>query len=164
MEFIIQNTGIMIIALIVVATISLGVGMYAIRELKRVRRMFRVFMTGSDSKNLEECLLEMAQRVKGLEEDRSIQGKHQRELERKLSNAVQRIGMVRFNAFSDAGGELSFALAMLDAEGNGIVVSSIYGRAEARVYGKSVIRGKASMHLSSEEEDAIVQAMQGNKM
>ncbi|KAF0193941.1 MAG: hypothetical protein FD169_2158 [Bacillota bacterium] len=164
MEFIIHNTGSVLIALIVLAAISLGVGIYAIRELKRVRRMFRVFMTGSDSKNLEECLLEMSQRVTGLEEDRSIQGKHLRELERKLSYAVQRIGMVRFNAFSDAGGELSFAVALLDAEGNGIVVSSIYGRAEARVYGKSVIRGRASMHLSSEEEDAIVRAMHNNKM
>lgn len=164
MEFIVQNTGNVLIALMVLSAVALGAAFYAIRELKRVRRMFRVFMTGSDSKNLEEGLLEMAQRVTGLEEDRSIQGKNIRELDRKLSHAVQRVGMVRFNAFSDAGGELSFAVAMLDSEGNGIVISSIYGRAEARVYGKSVIRGKASMNLSAEEESAIAQAMQGNKM
>ena len=164
MEFIINNTGTMLIALMVLAVIALGVGVYAIREFRRVRRMFRVFMTGSDSKNLEESLLEMSRRVVGLEEDRSIQGKSLRELERKLSYAVQRVGMVRFNAFSDAGGELSFAVAMLDVEGNGVVLSSIYGRAEARVYGKSVIRGKTSMHLSAEEQSAIEQAMNFNKI
>lgn len=159
MQFIIDNTGNIMIALTVLTAISLGAGAYAVRELKRVRRMFRVFMTGSDSKNLEESLLEMSQRVVNLEEDRTIQNKHLRDLERKLSHAIQRVGMVRFNAFSDAGGELSFAVAMLDSEGNGIVVSSIYGRAEARVYGKAVIKGKSSMHLSSEEESAIAQAM-----
>jgi hypothetical protein len=162
MGLITGNTELITVVLIALTALSLGVAMYAVRELKRVRRMFRVFMTGSDSKNLEESLLEMSQRVTNLEEDRSIHSKNIRDLERKLSYAVQRVGMVRFNAFSDAGGELSFAVAMLDSEGSGIVVSSIYGRAEARVYGKSVVKGKASMHLSAEEENAIAQAM-GNK-
>src|SRR4029078_11237479 len=69
--------------------------------------------------------------------------------------ALQRIGMVRFNPFEDTGGNQSFALAILDVQGNGLVVSSLHSRGGTRVYGKTVAGGKAETALSQEEAEAL---------
>jgi len=72
---------------------------------------------------------------------------------------VQRVGVVRFNPFPDAGGDQSFAVALLDAEGTGLVVSSLHGRAETRVFAKAVSGGHSKHSLSTEEQDAIDRAL-----
>ena len=75
-----------------------------------------------------------------------------------LRGAVQCVGLKRFNAEEGVGGNLSFALALLDGNGSGLVVSSIYSRRESRIYAKQVSAGNASHTLSREEEEAIRQA------
>lgn len=77
------------------------------------------------------------------------------ELREAVAHAVQRVGIVRFDAFEDLGGQLSFAAALLDADGDGIVLSSINGRTETRIYAKPVERGSSRYNLSGEEEEAI---------
>ena len=69
--------------------------------------------------------------------------------------ALQRTGLVRFNPFEDTGGNQSFALALLDAQGSGIVVSSLHSRTGTRVYGKAITAGKAEAALSNEEGEAL---------
>jgi len=76
-----------------------------------------------------------------------------------LRRAVQRVGVVRFNPFPDAGGDQSFAVALLDAEGNGLVISSLHGRTETRVFAKGVANGRSRHALSAEEQDAIDRAL-----
>ncbi|MHB0977494.1 MAG: DUF4446 family protein [Candidatus Aquicultorales bacterium] len=76
-----------------------------------------------------------------------------------LEGAVQGIGVVRFDAFDDAAGRLSFAVALLDATGSGVVISTINGRHESRSYAKPVDRGGSPYDLSDEEREAINQAM-----
>jgi hypothetical protein len=76
-----------------------------------------------------------------------------------VARAVQRVGLVRFDAFEDLGGMLSFAVALLDAGGSGVVLSSINGRNETRIYAKPIERGTSRIHLSGEEEEAIRRAL-----
>lgn len=76
-----------------------------------------------------------------------------------LIGAVQGVGVVRFDAFDDVGGRLSFSVALLDAEGSGVVLSSINGRQEGRCYAKAVDRGSSNFDLSEEERQAIKRAM-----
>lgn len=72
---------------------------------------------------------------------------------------AQKIGLVRFNPFKDTGGDQSFVLAILDGRDNGVVISSLHGRAGSRWYAKTIIGGKGREHdLSEEEEKAIKQA------
>ena len=78
-----------------------------------------------------------------------------------LLSAIQRIGLVRFDAFEDMGGQLSFALALLDADGTGVVLSSINGRRETRVYAKGIERGESAVPISEEEREAVRRAMSG---
>ena len=75
-----------------------------------------------------------------------------------LPNTIQAIGLVRFQAFSDYGGDQSFALALADAAGDGVVVSSIFAREGTRTYAKSLTGWTSSYSLSFEEEEAVSQA------
>ena len=91
---------------------------------------------------------------------RQIASEQQR-LGQVMRSAVQRIGLVRYDAFEDVGGRLSFSCAMLNDEGDGVVVTSINGRQDTRVYAKPVYRGESQYNLSEEEGAAIREAMVG---
>lgn len=91
---------------------------------------------------------ELASLKKGVKEMRKEDLKH-----------LQKVGIVRFNPFKDEGGDQSFAVALLDGQDNGIVISSLYGREETRIYSKPVKNKKASGYeLSKEEKEAIEKA------
>ena len=75
-----------------------------------------------------------------------------------LAHAVQGVGLVRFRAFQDTGGDQSFALALADGEGNGVVISALYGRGATRIYAKPVQGWLSPRKLSEEEEQALAQA------
>ena len=76
-----------------------------------------------------------------------------------IAGAVRNVGLVRYDAFEDVGGRLSFSCALLDAKGNGVVMTSINGRQDTRVYAKPVTEGRSAHNLSIEEEEAIRQAL-----
>lgn len=83
---------------------------------------------------------------------------HVREL---LRRSVSRVGVVRYDAFDDMGGALSFSAALLDEHGDGLVVSAINGRSETRCYAKPIVGGRSEHSLSSEEAAALVAAVDG---
>jgi hypothetical protein len=80
-----------------------------------------------------------------------------------MRGSVRRIGLVRFDAFEDMGGRLSFSAALLDENGDGIVITSINGRQDTRCYAKTVQRGTSVHNLSDEEDQAIREAMTGRR-
>jgi hypothetical protein len=77
-----------------------------------------------------------------------------------VEGSVRRVGVLRYDAFEDVGGRLSFSCALLDEHGTGVVLTSINGRQETRVYAKPVTAGQSTYNLSREEEEAIRQALQ----
>jgi hypothetical protein len=78
-----------------------------------------------------------------------------------IEGAVRHVGVVRYDAFEDVGGRLSFSCALLDDHGNGVVLTSINGRQDTRVYAKPIVDGGSAYNLSVEEEEAIRQATAG---
>jgi hypothetical protein len=76
-----------------------------------------------------------------------------------IEGSVRRVALLRYDAFEDVGGQLSFSCAMLDDHGTGVVVTSINGRQETRVYAKPVTHRTSTYNLSLEEEEAIRRAM-----
>ena len=78
-----------------------------------------------------------------------------------IEGAVRHVGLVRYDAFEDVGGRLSFSCALLDDHGSGVVVTSINGRQDTRVYAKPIADGRSVYNLSVEEEEAIRQALAG---
>jgi len=80
-----------------------------------------------------------------------------------IEGSVRRVGLLRYDAFEDVGGRLSFSCALLDEHGTGVVLTSINGRQETRVYAKPVNGGTSSHNLSLEEEEAIRRALDGRE-
>lgn len=129
-----------------------------IGQLVRLRKQLRSFMSGSDGESLEASLsklLEENVQLKQVQRDQQFQINR---LARKLSGYCGNLGIVRYNAFGDLGHDLSFSLAILDDEQNGVVITSLYGRDETRIYAKPVEAGTSPYHLSEEENAAIKQA------
>lgn len=83
------------------------------------------------------------------------------ELRELLRATVSRVGLVRYDAFDDMGGALSFSAALLDERGDGLVISAINGRTETRCYSKTVVGGRSEHNLSEEEVAAIASAIDG---
>ena len=77
-----------------------------------------------------------------------------------IASTVRNVGLLRYDAFEDVGGRLSFSCALLDDHGTGVVLTSINGRQETRVYAKPVTAGTSSYNLSTEEQEAIRQALE----
>lgn len=110
---------------------------------------------------LESILTQQVGRIDRLEQivrKLAAEDKRQNQM---LRGTVQHVGMVRYDAFEDVGGRLSFSCALLDDRGDGVMLTSINGRQDTRVYAKPIRRGESSHNLSTEEDAAIQQALQG---
>jgi Protein of unknown function (DUF4446) len=107
----------------------------------------------------DEAVGVLLERIERLEQAaRSLNGTDRRQ-QVQIEGSVRRVGILRYDAFEDVGGRLSFSCALLDEHGTGVVITSINGRQETRVYAKPVTRSTSTYNLSLEEEEAIRQAM-----
>jgi hypothetical protein len=117
--------------------------------------------TLSDDKQAVIVLTQHDQELSNLKVAMRQLGDAQRRQSEALLNTLQRVGLVRYDAFDDMGGHLSFSAALLDGQGNGLVITSINGRQDTRCYAKPVESWTSSHNLSEEEELAIQRALSG---
>jgi len=142
-------------ALTLAALVALG--WLAVR-LRAVERQYRELTLGTDGGSLHEVLEAHVREVRETSECVRELDALARELERSGRRHMQRVGLVRFNPFRDAGGDQSFAVALADGEGNGFVVSSLHSRDVTRVYGKPLVAWNSIYALTDEEKQAIDKA------
>ncbi len=129
------------------------------RKVNSLIKKYRYFMTGEDGVDLERKL---GAEVYELREMAHVAEDtlHQHELLSGMQmQSLQRVGLVKYDAFGDTGDSLSFSLTILDATDNGFILSSIVGRDTSRMYVKQVIDGKCHDTISSEEEASLAQAL-----
>jgi len=153
-----MNANILLLITIVLALITAGMAVYTLIWLKRLRDLRTEFITGQQPENLEDIISRLVKKIKSLEQKSSGHDKELISLDENLSQAVQKIGVHRFNALSDEGGSLSFSLALLNRHNSGLVITSMHGRQHNRVYSKPVERGSSRIQLSEEEQKAIQNA------
>ena len=151
--FVTQHLGAVTLALSVVAVVLL------VRRTSRLDRRLRGLTRGEDGQSLESILDAHLSKVHAVGQQVDDLAARSAVLEAVQRRAVQRVGLVRFNPFEDTGGNQSFALALLDANGDGLIVSSLHARTLTRVYGKAVAGGKSEAALSDEESEALRQAL-----
>jgi hypothetical protein len=124
-------------------------------RIRRLNRQLTALTRGADGQNLEQTLVahleSVDQTVKRMDRLEQAVGV----LQAQVPGCLQRLNIVRYDAFDDVGGEQSFSLAVLDAHGDGVVVTSVYSRLDNRVYAKEIRGGRASRTLSQEEERAL---------
>jgi len=112
-------------------------------------------MNGLSDRNMEELLETCLGSVNSVSaKNRDIELK-MNEIERTILQCVQKVGIVRFNAFDNVGSDLSFSIALLDNNDSGVVLSGIYARDSSSTYAKPVSYGKSKYSLSAEEIQAI---------
>lgn len=126
---------------------------------RQLANSLRLLLTGRGGADLEATLRDFIARMNHIEQMTQALDLRLTELQVKLPYVVQHIGVVRFNPFSDKGGDQSFVLAILDDHADGAVLSALHGRSDVRVYAKPVIGGQSTYTLTSEEKEAIARAM-----
>ncbi len=131
-----------------------------LRGNRRAARRYRHLLAGPTGVDLDSALVQQADRINSLSKAVADVGQRGRALEEASRTHLQHIGVVRYNAFDDVGSDLSFSIAIVDGEGDGLVISSLYGRDESRAYAKPVRRGESTYPLSPEERRAIAGALE----
>jgi hypothetical protein len=150
-------TPVLVLAVLVVA---LGAWVATLQwSMTQLRRRLRAVFGSSGEQGLDEVLEGMVKRLAHTDERIAAMNRVQEDLEGLLRRGtIRNIGVVRFNPFPDAGGDQSFAIALLDSEGSGVVLSSLHARTDTRVFAKPVEGGRSRYPLSDEEQDAIRKA------
>jgi len=132
-------------------------------RLRRAVRTYRELVRDEKGGSLHDRLAGSAeQAVRAAERMKQIEAMHG-VMERRTRRSLQHIGLVRFNPFDDTGSDQSFAIALLDDQRDGVVISSLHGRANTRVFAKPVTDGGSAHHLSDEETQAIRVAVEGTR-
>jgi hypothetical protein len=127
--------------------------------LSSFRQKFGLLMESKSGEDLEQMLKEHLEERKKLLSDHSLLLERTATLERKMQKSKRHLGLVRYDAFNDVGGEQSFALAVYDDNGDGAMLTTVVGRADCRVYGKPLSQGKGERPLTPEEDQAIINAV-----
>ena len=146
---------------LVVALVGLVVWVVFLQiRLSRLTKQYTHLMTGVDGTSLEESLNQHIIEVRGAVESLAELETRTRRMDRTLKHSMQWMGVVRFNPFRNTGGDQSFAWAMVDGYGNGVVLSSLHSRENTRVYAKPLHKWESPYSLTEEEKQAIARAYQ----
>ncbi len=150
------------VSLVLVVLLAAGTVALVILDWRmgRLVRRYEALARGTSAESLEGIIEEYARCVRCLESDLDDLKRFVEDMHLASRRYIQGIGIVRFNAFENTGGDQSFALALLDAAGDGFVLSSLHGRDESRVYAKPVEQGSSRYTLSAEEQQAVNHALQ----
>ncbi len=142
-----------------ISVIALIVFVLAYRRLLATARLYRRLYGDAQGRDLEAIFGTIEQRLARGEDALADLRRSREDILASLGCCFQGIGMVRFNAFEGVGSDLSFSFALLDGHRDGVVLSSLFGRDESRIYAKPVKDGRSTYQLTAEEKEAVRQAL-----
>ena len=154
------NTDILLQILIffnIILLISVIVSNIRIKKIKQDSNEFMKKL--GEGKDISEILNNYMDRVINLEEALSETNVYCKQIDKRQKDCIQKIGIVRYNAYKDTGSDLSFALALLDDKNNGIVLNGIYSREMSNIYAKPILDGKSNYTMTDEEKEAVDKAI-----
>ena len=131
----------------------------------KLKNKYNKFMKKiGNGKNIEEDLENYMYRVERVERQNAEIISYCKNLDEEVAKCIQKVGIVRYSAFKDTGSDLSFAVAMLDENNDGVVFNGIYSREMSNIYAKPVKNGNSEYTLSEEEKEAIRRAIEVNNL
>lgn len=151
--FLLAITGIMLVLLI-------GFIVLLVKSCSLNKRYKEFMQKLGNGKDLQEDLETYMYRVEKVEKENAKNANDIAIMDHDMKKCIQKMGMVRYNAFRDVGSDLSFSLALLDENNDGVVLNGIYAREMSNIYAKPIKNGKSTYTVSEEEQQAIEQAMQ----
>jgi len=143
------------LAFFVLAGVSIIVGIvWAIVTERRLKRFF----LGKKAKDLEDTIISLEKNIDSLKKAKEEMQKNITVIDRKVKKSIRGLETIRFNPFPDQGSNQSFAIGMLDEEGDGVVISSLYSRERMSIFAKPIKNNKSEYELSMEEKEALSKA------
>jgi hypothetical protein len=139
--------------------LALVLGIASTIRLRRMRRAYTVLQGADGPASFVDVVARKTEQVDGLRQEVAAVQQRLDVVQTDLADAISHVAVVRYDAFSDMGGRLSFSVALLDDLGDGLVITSINGRTETRTYAKGVKAGSSEASLSPEEEQVVGWAM-----
>ena len=130
--------------------------------MKTLKKNYRIFMSGKDEKTLEDTLIQRLDQVDSLLESNEENDSNIKVLSKNMQRTYQKMGLIKYDAFHEMGGKLSFSLAMLDMRNNGFIINAMHTREGCYTYIKEIIDGNSVIVLSEEEQEALKRAMDPN--
>jgi ABC-type siderophore export system fused ATPase/permease subunit len=120
-------------------------------KIKRLYKKYNTFMVDKDGLNIESKIENCFSTLKEIVEKNKKIENHLNEIDRNLIYCIQKVAIIRYNAFDNTGSNLSYSVALLDSHNNGIVLTSLFSRDGSNTYGKPILAGKSKYPLSAEE-------------
>ena len=148
----IENVDKIVILLVILILVVIAEMIYIVLIQKKYISFMKKLGNG---KNLDELLKIYISDVEAVKRDNKEIKNYYTKLDSDISSCVQKVGLVRYNAFKDVGSDLSFAIALLDRNDNGVVLNGLYGSESSNIYAKPIREKKSTYQLSEEEEYAI---------
>ena len=145
--------------LTVIMIVVLIVLLMTISKVKKMKYRLNKLVKGKDSLSLEDEINELIEDNRYLKENTENNKKDISNLYRKLESAYQKIGLVKYDAFNQMGGQLSFSLALLDENNNGFIINSVHSTKGCYSYTKEIKNGISALSLGKEEEEALAIAI-----
>ncbi len=153
------DPGYLILGLAVITLILFITVIVCLIKMNQLYRRYDLFMRGKDAETLEDLLIRQIEEINLLKIEDKTNKENIRTINRNIRASFQKLGLVRYNAFQGMGGNLSFAIALLDYTNSGFVLNSVHSREGCYMYLKRVDRGQTEVLLGSEEREALEQAL-----
>ena len=128
-------------------------------RLKKITQKYERFMQGKNLESMEELLMERFDEMNKMLDDTADNTQNIKGLFENMEETVQKTGIVKYDAFHEMGGKLSFALAMLNGKNNGFVINAMHSREGCYTYIKEIINGESYIPLGTEEKQALNQPL-----
>ncbi|MDY3999276.1 MAG: DUF4446 family protein [Blautia sp.] len=153
------DPGIIIIILLLLVIILLVQSISGNMRLSRLERKYKMFMKGSDAQSLEKTFVRKFAQIDHLYEAKEDHEHSINYIKKNFNIIFSKYGVEKYDAFDDVGGKLSFALAMLDKENNGLILNAVHSRDNCFLYLKEIVKGESYVMLSQEEVEALRKAV-----
>lgn len=158
-----MDIGYILIGLLVLMLILLVLTICLIVKVNKLKGRLDRFVLGKDGKSLEQNIIALFEDNKFLKIDTDKNKKDIRTLYKRMENAYQKMGLVKYDAFQQMGGQLSFSLALLNENNDGFIINSVHSTDGCYSYTKEIIAGECSITLGKEEAKALAIAMGDEK-
>lgn len=156
------DIGFILLGLLVVSIILLVLIIVCFVQIHKFKKKYIKFMLGKNGANLENDIMTLYDDNKYMKLSIDKNREDIKELFKKHETAFQKVGLVKYDAFTEMGGKLSFALALLDEKNNGFIINSVHSSEGCYSYTKRVKDGDSQLALSNEEKVAVERAVNGN--
>lgn len=144
-----------IIGLAVFSLIVLVLLCVNISQISKLKKRYKIFMSGKNAKSLEDTLIKRLDQVDDLIAANSANEKNINKLFSNMKFTFQKVGLVKYDAFHEMGGKLSFSLALLNETNDGFVMNAVHSREGCYTYIKEIVGGNSIIVLAEEEQEAL---------